>query len=200
MTQKELFEIAKKLVIYSGVKKKISAVEAKKILRELRSLLEKVKTDNSSLGKQVKRFLADVIDDIEQGREIDIDHIEQDEYIENYLNARAQVDAYNTILSKEFFTLANTTKSREEFSQAIKNIKKQALSSFRKLDAKVFAQMLLIISVFPITKPKKYLKVLYERALNISDYNSAQIIYSLIAKIDTFYDTIQMEAIKVLEK
>lgn len=198
MTQKELFELAKKLVIYAGVKKKLSKTESQKILKDLLALQKKLEADTSSLGKQVQIFLKDIIWDIESGREINIDSIEQDEYIENYLHAENQVKAYNALLSRNLFTKA-VESSGKDYTLAIKDIKKHFTASYKTLNEKNFAKYLLIINEFSLSKPQKYLKLLYKKSLLESDYPSAKILQALIETLNTFFSWLKKESLNILE-
>jgi hypothetical protein len=99
-SQNQLFEVAKKLLIFSGKKQILSATEKKKIMPQLSLILEDIQKDKTQLSLKVSEFIKDILSDIENDRVIDIDSIQADNHLENFIQAESYTVSYNSILKQ----------------------------------------------------------------------------------------------------
>jgi hypothetical protein len=203
LSQIQLLEIAKKIVIFSAAKKKLAPTEAKKVLGELKKVEASLENDSSPLGKKVKTFLRDVIEDIESGREINIDGIQQDEYIENFLTAHIIVQHYNALLKKSDYLLARShlwSQNMSAFQKLVNEMQKSFKTHFKKVSSGEFAKYLLIIWEFKLAKPRKYFQILYHEALAVWDLESGKIFLDILQELSVLKYETKISALQELKK
>jgi hypothetical protein len=189
-SQKQLFEIAKKLLIFSGKKWKTSAIEKKKLIPQLTWILEQVQKDWSNMSLRVQKFLKDIIWDIENDRIIDIDEISEDNYIENYLQAEQFVQGYNSLLKQgDYIAMVMSIESRHfdasyTLAVTLKTGVKEILTSMQTAN---FSRLLLIIKIFKISQILKSYSDLYVFSLEQGDLKSAEVLLEIITFIRDFH-------------
>lgn len=132
----------------------------KKILIEKINKLEiDLKTSKWKYKDVALSFINDVREDIKEWREINIDKIKNDEYIENYFITKLQININNSlILENEYNIILNEFLNKNKPNlKIIKNSTKKMYSHFikinKKVDIKIIAQNLLIFTTFERKKP-----------------------------------------------
>lgn len=70
-------------------------------MQELKKLQKNLALHTDPMTQKIRIFLDDIIGDIQEGREINIDSIEQDEYIENFLASEELTLQYNSLLKSQ---------------------------------------------------------------------------------------------------
>lgn len=202
-SQKYLLEIAKKLLIFSWKIGKISASQAEKNLQELKKLQKNLALHTDPMTQKIRIFLDDIIGDIQEGREINIDSIEQDEYIENFLASEELTLQYNSLLKKSAYLRAQEAfenRDMQSFYTLSKEIQKNFMETLGKINRKNFASYIIIIHEFQLAKPEKYLRNLYHQSLLWADQKTAKIFLSLLQEFQVFQFEIQQEILILSEK
>lgn len=202
-SQRELYELAKKLLIFSGKNKKITAAQKKKIVPQLESTLKKLTHDLSPLSKKIQVFIGDILDDITHDRPIDIDSISEDNYIENFCKSEEYVLKYNSCLKQwdyrelqKGIVKADTTITKKILKDLHAHIKKV----FSEMDAKDFSSVLCIMNIFEFSDLLTHYKYLYELAVKYSNPSSAKLITAIINIIQKFHTDIHIHSIGHMKK
>lgn len=197
-SQTQLLEIAKKLLIFSWYSGKISAWKSEKILKELREIQKNISWNTDSVSKKIKLFLDDIIWDISRGEPINIDTIEHDEYIENFLVSDTLVSCYNKLLVGTDFKSAQERLlgwKEELWEEQAKKIQKNFSENLSKISANDFSKNLLIIQKFELSKPRKYIQHLYKLSLQSWYLDIAEIYLDILSGFDVFILELKKAAI-----
>lgn len=201
-SQKQLFEVWKKLIIFSGKKWKISSKEKQKIIPQLESLLTQTVDDSSVIGKKVHSFVTDILTDIRNDAPINIDSIDEDEYVENFLESEWFVLSYNSLLTqKDYHELAKTlelNKSGESYQQA-KALKTQVEKTLKNINTQRISELLLIINIFHISNILKCCERLYRKSLIHYDTKTTQELLGILWMIRKFHHDIHLFTMSNIE-
>ncbi len=201
-SQKQLYEIAKKLIIFSGKKSTLSESEKTKTLPQLQKILWDLENDSSSIAKRIIKFLRDIIWDIENNRDIDIDSIFEDDYVENYLLADSYVSSYNSLLSHKDFVAIIKCIEQSEYTESLKRVtklKSRAIKVLKNIPTGRCSQLVLIMNVFQVSNILKHYKELYELSLSYWDIKSARILLDIISLLQEFHSDIHAAAMDNLK-
>ena len=153
MKQAELINIGRDLILKAGLLQKPTEEQKKKFLKLLDTYEKKVSWQVSKYSAVVLWFITDIRSDIEAWREIDIDSIDDDEYLENYFIIKHELDIFNTLIDEKSFKAIFLELKKEEYNLenikiALHNFDEQFQKSFKKLSYKNIAKNLLIFTTF----------------------------------------------------
>ena len=184
MKKQEILDIAKQLILiawkYSKVK---NQNEKEKILKIFSDYEKELNKDNTKYSKTILWFLIDLKDDLLSGRELNIDNLKTDEYLENYLLITRELRYYNSLILEENYRIIFDELNKKKINNKIieenlEEIRKNYISQIKKLNSKLIAQNLLIFTSFDRKIPKKYLLNLY---LHLKTKKQKNIVLNLIA-------------------
>lgn len=158
MTKAELVNIWRDLILKAWLLKKPTEEQKKKFLKLLASYEQKIAWDTSKYSQVVLSFIQDIRGDIESWREINIDSIDDDEYLENYFIIKHELDNFNRLINKESFKIIFLELKKKKYDEtnlkkAIHALDKQFQQAFKKLSYKNIAKHLLIFTTFERNLP-----------------------------------------------
>ncbi len=203
MKKQEILNIAKDLILIAW---KYSKVEKQKEKNKLEKILfnyeKQLKTDNTKYSKTILSFLYDLKNDLESGRELNIDNIETDEYLENYLVVRRELKYYNSLILEENYRIIFNELIKKELDNNLINknleiLKNNFLENFKKLNSKNIAKNLLIFTSFDRSIPKKYLLNLY---IYLKNPKQKQLILELLKILEKLIEETRIYWIEFYKK
>lgn len=158
MDKTEIIRIWRDLILKAWLLKKATPIQKEKFLKLLASYEKKLTKDTHKYSQIVLWFIYDIRDDLESNREINIDSISDDEYIENYFVTKHELDNFNQLIDQESFKIIFSELQKKEINKkkidtAIKSIQSCFNSHFKKIHQKNLAKNLLIFTTFERTLP-----------------------------------------------
>ncbi len=184
MKKQEILDIAKQLILIAGKYSKVkNQNEKEKILKIFSDYEKQLNKDNTKYSKTILWFLLDLKGDLLSGRELNIDNLKTDEYLENYLLTTRELRYYNSLILEENYRIIFDELNKKKINNKIieenlEEIRKNYISQIKKLNSKLIAQNLLIFTLFERKIPKKYLLNLY---LHLKNEKQKNIVLNLIA-------------------
>lgn len=179
MTTKEVIEIGKKVILIAGTNKKVSKKQSEEIIKKLEEYKVQLEESTSKYSPRILWFIHDILGDIQAGRELQIDSIKNDTYIENLLVTKNERDVYNSLIEKDIYkeiikTLKSTKTTKKELDTYILKIEKNFNSYLKKISTKNVSKNFLIFTSFQIEKPQQAIKNILNTLAyrNINIYNS----------------------------
>lgn len=200
MTTKEVIELGKKIILLAGVKWKVSKTEGEKLLLTLNETFQKLKGSSSKYAPKILEFIHDLRGDIIAWRELNIDGIKNDEYIENYFIASSEAARYNwliqeTLYEKIILNLRNEKIDEKALKKDVKLVSQNFNSEYKKLSAKNIAKHLLIFSLFEIKKPQKALKNMYILLKDVWCEAEIQVIQKMFLQVSKLKQQVKVSGI-----
>lgn len=136
---------------------------------KIKNILLKSKKDllsiENSESEKLTLFVNDLLEDIENNRELNIDKILEDDFVWNYYNCKKQVASYNKLINKKYYDEIFKTKSMKRISDISDNF----MERLKKLDIEFISSRLLIFTIFEYVWPSKYIQRLEELAIKLQD-------------------------------
>lgn len=188
MTKAEIIHIWQDLILKAGLIKKIGETDAKKFLKLLDTYESQLSKDSSKYAQVVLWFIHDIRGDIQEWREINIDAIENDDYIENYFITQHEVKIFNSLIDSESYELVFEELKKKPYSKtkvdaAIKKIDTQFRSQLKKLSCKNIAPNLLIFVTFDRNLPMPALHRLSRFLNQYDEFSTDMIIIDRLQRI-----------------
>jgi len=178
MKKQEILDIAKELILISGKYSKIADESEKtKLLNIFNKYEKQLLEDNTKYSEVILWFITDLKSDLENNRILNIDNLNTDEYLENYLLIKNELKIYNwLILESSYRKIFNelnkkTKQDKKIISWELDKIIKNFNLNIKKINTKVIAQGLLIFTSFERKILKKYLLNLYNFLENTNEKN-----------------------------
>jgi hypothetical protein len=170
MTTKEIIEIGKKVLLFAGVFSEISPKEAKIYIQSLKKYKQILGEEKSPYALTILGYIDDIFDDIQNSREINIDSLMEDEYIENYINTGILAMEYKKIFPKQDYLhiqkiLKDSRESQTSMS-SLKKMQKDIEARLNNINPKIFSQYLLLLQTHDFPKFERYFLFLRNFALN----------------------------------
>lgn len=157
MKKQEIIEIWKELIIlawtYDSSKTKKSRQE---IIDKLDNYKSKLSKNNSKYSNTVSSFIIDLKDDLLLWKKLNIDSINNDDYIENYFISKNEIIYFNNLILKNEYRLLfekDTKNQKELYERLYKNF----IKNLKLLNSKNIAKNLLIFTLFKRVKPMESL-------------------------------------------
>lgn len=184
MTTKEVIEIGKKIIILAGTHKQISKKQALEIIKELEIYKVQLETSNSKYAQRVLGFICDISSDISMGRELQINTIKNDNYIENLLASKSERDIYNSLIQADVYQeiiqlLRGTKVTKAQLDKHFLQLEKNFNSHIRKLSVKNISKNLMIFTSFQIEKPQQA----FQNLLDVLAYRNIKIYNQKLIKM-----------------
>ncbi len=182
MKKQEILDIAKELIKISAKFAVVKDIKQKrKLLKIFENFEEKLVSDKTKYSKTILGFLLDLKEDLESWKKLNIDNLSSDEYLENYLLVKHELNTYNKLIDINAYRIIfNELNKKNPNNKIIKENLEEFINIFvlnlKELNLKVIAQNLLIFISFDRIIAKKYLKNLF---IYLKD-NEKQKIYNLL--------------------
>jgi len=200
MKKQEILEIAKKLIMLSAKYKKVDEQKEKqKLLKIFQKYEKELSQDNTKYSEVILWFVIDLKNDLQEGRELNIDNLKTDEYLENYLLIKQELKYFNSLILQDSYRkifdeiLKKDKQNKKIISSELDKIYKNFISNFKKLNSKIIAKNLLIFTSFDRVLPKSYLVNLYKF---LSEKNQKQKVLELLDLYNFWVKKVKAEAIK----
>jgi len=133
-----------------------------KILQKFNNYENQLKKDNTKYSKTILEFVLDLKWDLENNRELNIDKLNTDEYLENYLLVKDELNIYNSLINQDIYRkIFDKINEKKDISDLFLKFQKQYYQNLKKLNTKIIAKNLLIFTCFKRSITKKYLMNLY---------------------------------------
>lgn len=199
MKKEEIIKIWKEVIhlawTYNHKKTKKAEKDILSFLNKHEKALEK---DSSKYADIVLGFVKDLKWDLLVWRELTIDSIKSDDYIENYFITKNEVSIYNSlILRKEYHDIFEVFYSSEINAKSIKtnleNLNKNFISTLKKLNHKNIAKNLLIFTLF---RRKLPLEAINRLVLIVWKYPELRDEYIKLVNISKIYNNFTLEVYK----
>lgn len=184
MKKEKIIEIWKKLIHLAWTNSKWIRND-KKLLEQIESYESELGWDKTKYSNVILWFIKDLKSDLLAWRELNIDSIDSDEYLENYFITKNEVQIFNNLIPKKEYRLLfdKKTKNHNEIYQIIE---KQFLKQLKSLNSKNIAKNLLIFTLFNKDKPLDWLsriKLISSKInLDIAKINKLIILYKNFIK------------------
>jgi hypothetical protein len=181
MTKAEIINIGRDLILKAGLLKKPTASQKEKFLKLLDTYEKELQEQSSRYTKVIMRFIHDIRSDILEGREINIDTIQDDEYIENYFVTKHEIDNFNNLINIELYEtifdeLRKNKHDKKVVIQSVKKLDIQFRSHFKKISNTNISKNLLIFTTFERKLPMPALNRLHKFLLNYDEFSNESII------------------------
>ena len=183
MKKQEILDIAKELILITvKYRKNIQESQKQKLLGVFEEYEKKLKNETTKYAQTILSFVVDLKNDLISGKELNIDKISTDEYLQNYLLTKNELMIYNSLILEEsyrkiFDELNKEKKDTKIIEKNFEKLIKNFVNNLKKLNTKIIAQNLLLFTSFERKIAKKYLINLYNHLIDI---NHKKRIFSLI--------------------
>lgn len=189
MTQAEIINIWRDLILKAWLLGTPTPKQKEKFLKLLNFYEAKLTGDSSQYKSIILWFIKDIRWDIEMWRQINIDNIQDDEYVTNYFITKYELDNFNKLIDAESFKnifteLQKKNYNKEKVVDAVQKIDAQFRVHFKKLSKKNISKNLLIFTQFERTLPIPALNRLIEF---ISHHDSLQNEILIINRLERIY-------------
>ena len=123
------------------------------LLEKINKIESKLENHNLKYKDIALKFIKDIKDDIEAGREINIDSTNNDEYTDNFFKTKIEIQNYNKLILEESYkaiceNIYSDEKDLELVKKYFQEIEDNFLKYFTKLNIEIIAQNLLIYTSF----------------------------------------------------
>lgn len=181
MTKAEIINIGRDLILKAGLLKKPTTIQKEKFLKLLDNYEKKLQNQSSKYTKVIISFIHDIRSDILEDREINIDTIQDDEYIENYFVTKHEIDNFNNLINTELYEiifdeLRKNKHNKQIIIQSVKKLDTQFRSHFKKISYKNISKNLLIFTTFERQLPMPALKRLHKFLLKHDEFSNESVI------------------------
>ncbi len=166
MTKTEIINIGRDLILKAGLLKKPTDTQKQQFLKLLNNYEKQLENEDNKYVEVILGFIHDIRGDIEEGREINIDTIKDDEYVENYFIIKHELDNFNNLINEDvyediFDELRKKSYEKKDIAQLVKKLETQFRAHFKQLSSKNIAKNLLIFTLFERKLPMPALKRLH---------------------------------------
>jgi hypothetical protein len=145
---KNNIDLIKELLIEVSINKDKKDV----LIRKINKIESELENHNLKYKDIAIKFIEDIKGDIEEGREINIDSTNNDEYVENFFKTKLETQNYNRlILEDSYKNIFNNIYSNNNLvflENEFKKIENNFVNYYEKLKTDVIAQNLLIYTSF----------------------------------------------------
>lgn len=181
MTKAEIINIGRDLILKAGLLKKPTASQKEKFLKLLDTYENKLQGQSSKYTKVVISFIHDIRSDILEDREINIDTIQDDEYIENYFVTKHEIDNFNNLINTELYEnifdeLRKNKHDKQIIIQSVKKLDTQFRLHFKRISSKNISKNLLIFTTFERKLPMPALRRLHKFLLKYDEFSNESVI------------------------
>lgn len=190
MKKQEILDIWKELIIISAKYWNVSSKKDKElILNKFDKYELKLNSNNTKYSNLILWFLLDLKGDLLNWRKLNIDSLNTDEYLENYLLTKNELINYNKlILTDSYRTIFNELNkifdsNNDLIDNELTKLSKNFNTHIKKLNSNIIAQNFLIFSSFKNNIAKNYLANLFNFVKNP---NQKKIILDLLEQITIF--------------
>ncbi len=173
MKKQEILDIAKELILIAWKYNKVPTKSEKtKLLNIFSKYEDKLLKNKTKYSEVIFWFLLDLKSDLENNRILNIDNLNTDEYLENYLLTKNELKIYNSlILESSYRKIFNELNKNQKqdlkiITRELDKFSKNFITNTKKLNTKVIAKNLLIFTCFERKIIKKYLINLYHYLKN----------------------------------
>ena len=203
MKKEEIVNIAKELILISAkFKKKLTKKETELLFKKFDDYEKKLKKDTTKYSETILSFVIDLKNDLKSWRELNIDKLSTDEYLENYLLTKNEVNIYNSLISnksyRNIFNILNLKMiDNKKIELELDELIKIYNLNINKINTEIIAKNLLIFTLFKRNIPKKYLINLY---LNLEDNKQKNKVLELIKTWNILIEQVKKYSIKYYKK
>lgn len=153
MKQAEIINIGRDIILRAWLLKKWSQKQKEEFLELLQDYEEKLKNISDSSANVILWFIYDLKDDIQTWKDLNIDNIEDDEYLENHLIVKNELTHFNSLIDQESFKKVFEELNKKEIQiqeirKAIQKIYAGFEFHFSKISQENIAKNLLIFTQF----------------------------------------------------
>lgn len=201
----KVIEIWKKVIYISAKYSNYNKEEKEVLLNEFQKFKNELLWKKSEYSETVLWFIQDLEGDIRSNRPLEIDTIEHDNYLENYIVTKKELNHYNNLINEEIyiniFKKINNNFDIKNIHNDIIELEKIFLSEIEKISAKNIAKNLLIFTLYERKITSQALKRLYNFLLQIPEAKESLIrIRSMISKYYTLIQEVLMESVNYYNK